>query len=320
MTKGFIDERQHLKSVTGRFADRARVEGRVCIVCNWRRFEREALVCLECELRIAGQLLMLEHGVPLLSVVASSEPTSRGEANLDALDLATPGLMRILDHRTAGFVTGQAGQADDQAGHHPVARVLGWWWTQWSGRDVWAADAASLAEHLRRAVAWACRERDDVADFAGHLRQLYAAVRVALGRTTEPQHYGALCPRCRTKTLRRPSGGDWIECKGCGRLWPEAGYHELARASLQWDMEATQRLTPTEAALIAGVTRDVIDQWRRRGKLAADIGPWGGVRYSRLEIDQALAIMEHDERERARRRAERLAKLTARRVGLVAKV
>lgn len=316
----YIDERQHRTTVTGRSADRARVEDRVCIVCRWRRFEREALVCLECELRIAGQLLMLEQGVPLLSVVASSEPTRYGTANLDALDLATPGLMRILDHRTAGLVTGEAGQADDQAGHHPVARVLGWWWSQWSGRDVWAADAASLAEHLRRAVAWACRERDDVVDFAAHLRQLYAAVRVALGRCTEPQHYGALCPRCQTKTLRRPSGGDWIECKGCGRLWPEADYHELARASLRWDMPPWTRLTPTEAALVAGVSRDVIDQWRRRDKIAADVGPWGGVRYSRLEIDQATAIMEHDERERARWRAARLARLADKRVITVAKI
>lgn len=275
-----------------------RAEPRVCIVDGWRRFESAdgSAVCRECELRMAAQLDALGAAVPLLGVVAMVEPTRRGTLNLEASDLSRPGAQ-------LGIIQGEDA---DQIGHPPVAAWLAWWAERWSDRAVWSAGAASLAPFVKRCLSSACRESDLVAVFAAELRLYYAATRRALGRGAEPVRYTALCPRCHARALRRPSGADWIECGQCRRLFEESMLPELARASLYWDMEPWEPLTLGEAAMATGINFAVLRQWHQRGKLVPDVGPWGGTRFLRVEVDWTAAIMQDRERTRAAKRLRRL--------------
>lgn len=287
-------------------------ELRVCVVDGWRRFESIEFggseVCHECEVRMAGQLDALAAAVPLLAVVAGAEPTRRGALNLDAVDLALPGNVLMPSGELRNWVVNDR---TDQVGYPPPAGWLAFWAERWSDRDVWSADAAGLARLVKSRLHWACREYRGIAEFSFELRVYYTAVRRALGRSLEPLRYGALCPGCHERTLCRPSGADWVECRHCGRIYEESMLPELARASLYWEMPPWEPLTAMEAAMVHGISAALIRQWASRGRLAADIGPWGGVRYLRIEVDRALALAMDGERQRAiweARRAERVRK------------
>lgn len=280
----------------------------MCVVDGWRQHDRDSLVCLGCELRMAEQLSALARGVPLLEVVAGVEPTLRGGLNIDAIDLTAPGTVRIVDHYTATDSFGMAtGPIADQVGHNAVARQLAMWVRVWTGREVWSADAASIADLLRRELARACRDEpaESIALYAKHLRLLYAAVRAALGRNLEPVHFGAPCPHCGRMSLRRIVGGDWIECGPCQALWDEEEYFEVAAAAMRWQMHPNQPLSIQAAAVVAGVSPGVIRLWLHRGKIWYDIGPWGAPGILRIVLDWELAIMEDAERKRVKRREER---------------
>lgn len=301
MTKGLSARGYYLDeavSATGHYGGAARAEPRVCVVDGWRRFEGDSLVCRECELRMAAQLDALAVAVPLADVVAGAEPTRRGTLNLDAVDLARPGNPHWMAVSAEGIEDGQI----------PVAAGLGWWAEHWSRREVWSADAASLAGFLKRCLWWACREDAQIGEFATHLRHYYAATRRAIGRAGEPVHYGALCPGCHQRALRRPSGADWVECGRCKRLFEESMLPELARASLYWDMAPGEKLTAAEAAMVTGISFALLRQWHHRGRLVAEIGPWGGTFYTRLEVDWTAAIMEDVARDQAKRREAREAR------------
>lgn len=284
-----------------------RTELRVCVVCRWRRFESDgSAVCRECELRMAAQLDALAAAVPLAGVIASREPTRRGTLDLDAVDLTRPAHKITRDGDLVWSITDDP---TDQIGHTSIAAGLAWWVEKWSDREVWSADADSLAEYVKGRLWWACRHCPAVAEFAAEVRRAYAATRRAIGRGAEPVRYGALCPGCHARRLCRPSGADWVECAGCKRQYEESYLPELARASLYWEMDPDERLTSVEAALVHGMSSAVIRQWVHRGELAADIGPWGDQRYyRRSEVDRALAVMEDRERTRVVRRERREAR------------
>lgn len=272
----------------------------LCIVCKHRELpEHRPQVCEPCQERMAKQLTMLERAVPLLAVVAQQEPTRAGHTRLDAVDLSLPG---------NPATTGEAG---DQTGQTPVAARLASWAEDWSGRDIMTADAASVAQFLRRGLRWACASHPAVDEFAKELRQSYAAAKVGLNRDMRGHHYAAPCPHCGQKTLVRYPGADWIECGPCEALYDEQDYAVILVRALEASARRTwppgKALNIREAAALAGVKQDVIRQWITRGKLQADIGPWGTRRYLRIVIDWTQAEIENRARAKADREREMVA-------------
>ena len=272
---------------------------RLCVVDRRRELpDHRPQVCELCEERMDGQLRMLEKGAPLLAVVAQVEPTASGHCNLDAVDLTLPGNPVFI------------GDAVDQTGHIPAAKRLAQWAEDWSRRDIVLADTSSVAQFLRRSLRWACASYGDVDVFARDLRQLYAAVKVNLHRNLSGHRYGTPCGQCGEKTLVRYAGADWIECKACRALYDTNEYIRLAIEDAEATCRATftrnQPISAREAALLAGVTYDTVRQWASRGKIWADIGPWGGRRYLRIVVDWAQADIENRDRALVARR-ERIA-------------
>jgi MerR HTH family regulatory protein len=277
----------------------------LCVVCRWRELdEYEPQVCHWCKGRMAGQLRLIERGTPLLEVVARAEPTGDGQLNLFAVDLATPGNPAYFrGRRDPGSQTGQV----------PVAMRLARWAEDWSGRDIITADAASVAGLLRKGLTWACVSHPQIDDFARELRQVYMAIRVGLRRVEVSRRYAASCRWCGQRTLVRNPGADWIECEDpwCGALYDSENYAEMVVAELaraaRGHWAAYRPMTTREAAALAGVKPTVIRQWISRGKLRPDIGPWGGRRFLRVDVDRAQAEIEDRERALAAREHERVA-------------
>lgn len=260
-------------------------EQRICIIDGWRELpDDRPQVCQSCQSRMDRQLDLLGRVVDLLDVVAAHEPTTSGQPHMPIVDLALPGNPVIV------------GDPTDQVGQTPIAARLASWAEDWSGRDVWSADARSVAGFLRRGLRWACASHPAIDEFAAELRQAYAAAKRALGRDMRATHYRAPCPHCRGPLVRYP-GADWIECGPCERLWDENDYPGVVLCSLRrWTLPG-RALTASEAAALAGVRPGTMRQWINRGKVAPDIGPWGDPpRYLRIEIDWAMAIMEDIER------------------------
>jgi hypothetical protein len=97
----------------------------------------------------------------------------------------------------------------------------------------------------------------------------------------------------------------------CRALYDAEDYAALvveqleAAARKHWG--AYDRLTAREVAALTGVKPTVIRQWIARGKLRADIGPWGGRRFLRIDVDRVQAEIENRERAREARELERTA-------------
>lgn len=272
------------------------IDARVCQTCTWRPIpdDRAHTICTTCETLIRGHLTVIADASPLLGIVAVTEPTKAGMLNLGIVDLG-------LSPQTLAPV----GPVQDQIGDRPLATVLAGWVERWSGRDVLTADASSCALWLRRIVGWAAIHRDaDIAEFAADVRSTVLAVRRALGRDMRGHRYDTPCPGCGEKTLLRRPGADWVECRPCRRLWTPDEYAALALEQLRAYVPANWPLDADAAARIAGVKVHTIWQWKCRGRIVPDIGPWGGVRYLRIEIDRAQAELEHKLRERAARRED----------------
>jgi hypothetical protein len=272
------------------------VTQRHCVICHHRQLpDWRPQVCEPDEQRMRDQLAMLSKAVPFLAVVAGAEPLPSGHLNLDAVDLTLPGNPIITGH------------AQDQTGHTPVATKLAAFAEDWSRRDIHSADATSIAGFLQRGLRWACATYPAITDFAHELRTTYATVRRTLHRNLTGRVYGTPCGHCGEKTLQRLPGADWIECKTCKALYGDSEYANLAIAHAEREARATfernQLLTTREAALLAGVTVDVIRQWTARGKIWIEPGPWGAKRgYLRIIIDWAQAEAEQRQRDRTARR------------------
>lgn len=244
---------------------------RPCVVCKHRELPPDRpQVCSWCHKMLDRMLILVVHAAPLLAVVAHAEPTRRGQLNLTAVDLTLPGNPVI------------AGEPEDQIGHIPVATALAQWAEDWSGRDIVTADAASVASFLRRGLRWACASHPAIDEFAKELRGIYTALRVALHRDLSGHRYAEPAPCCGQRTLIRYPGADWIECGPCEALYDERDYAAVCIAQIP----EHALVTAQEAAQIAGVATDTVYKWIERGKLAADIGPWGGRRlFVKSDVD-----------------------------------
>lgn len=243
-----------------------------CVICKHRELtDDRPQVCAWCQERVSRQLRLIEVAAPFLAIVASNEPTSAGKLDLTAVDLTIPGNPVII------------GAPVDQIGQMPAATRLAQWAEDWSGRDILTADAASVAQFLRRGLRWACAAHPAIDEFARDLRQIYTALRVALHRDLRGRRFAAPCPHCGLKTLIRPPGADWIECGPCEALYDDDDYATVVLA--QVPDEAL--LSAQQAATIAGVATDTVYQWVKRGKLTPVPGPWGGRRlFLRSDVDQ----------------------------------
>lgn len=172
-------------------------EPRTCVICKHRHLpDDRPQVCTWCHKLMDRQLRLVERAAPLLAVVAHTEPTPRGQLNLDAVDLTLPGNPIIV------------GEVQDQTGHTPASAQLAQWAEDWSGRPIWSADAASVAHFLRRGLRRACASHPAVDDFARELRGIYTALRVALHRDLSGRRYAAPAPCCGHRTLIRYPGAD----------------------------------------------------------------------------------------------------------------
>lgn len=243
----------------------------VCVVCKHRDLpDDRPQVCAWCHKLLDRMLRLIERGAPLLAVVAHTEPTRRGQLDLNAVDLTLPGNPPII------------GAPEDQSGHTPAAAQLAQWAEDWSGRDIVTADAASIAAFLRRGLRWACASHPAIDDFARELRGIYTALRVALHRDLSGRRYAAPAPCCGHRTLIRYPGADWIECGPCEALYDEDDYAAVVIGQIP--PEAL--VTAGQAAQIAGVATDTVYKWIERGKLTPDIGPWGARRlFKRSDVD-----------------------------------
>jgi hypothetical protein len=143
-----------------------------------------------------------------------------------------------------------------------------------------------LGAWLHGQLDWACDHHPAVDEFAREIRSILASMRRAISRDLGPVRYAAPCPYCRTATLRREPGGDWIECggrDGCGRLWNEDEYGLLARAAIGQD----ELLTTEEAAVVARVEPGTIRVWAHRGKLTiAERTDDGRAWYRKGDVEQ----------------------------------
>lgn len=248
-----------------------------CAVCKRRPYER-AQVCNPCRTWLTadlGQLAGLTRLLP--AAVAPANGTEGGlPIRVDVIDL------------TLNLCEGQPihDPHHDQIGNLPVIAILDSWVKGWiehraKGEHLPAPTAAILCSWLIVRTSDACDTHPAIADFAHDIRTLLATIRRVLN-LERPQtvRYGASCPRCGTKTLRRTLGAQWIECGDCGRLWGEDDYAELVR-----DTIPNNRLyTAAQVATILGATRDAIYKRVRRGHLHPDIGPWGGMHFWKADI------------------------------------
>lgn len=255
---------------------------RRCVICKHRELTDRPQCCDRCQKLLDRMLQLVERAAPLLQVVARVEPTRRGHLDLDAVDLTTPGNLRLVAPGLADKITGAAGNREDQIGHEPVARMLAFWAEDWSNRPIWSADAASVAHFLRRGLRWACASHPAIDEFARELRGIYASLRVALHRDLSGHRYAAPAPCCGQRTLIRYPGADWIECGPCEALYDEEDYATVVIAQIP----ERALVTAQQAAQIAGVATDTVYKWIERGKLVPDIGPWGGRRlFFRYDVD-----------------------------------
>lgn len=246
---------------------------RTCVICRWRDLpDTRPHVCQPCEDRIRRQLDWLDLHLPLVQIVARTEPTRTGELDLGAMDLT------LTSHTQQWLPV----DPDDNTGNRPVASVLGSWFETWSGRDVITLDASGTIAAIHRAVRWACRVDADMPLFAADLRRVYAQTRQALHRDLRHIRYAAPCPDDGGELTTRP-GADWIRCDSCRRLFDEDQYAELARGALP----ATALLHAHEVATALGVEPASIRQliWRRR-LVPFDHGDAGRPRYELTHVRQ----------------------------------
>lgn len=239
----------------------------LCVICQKRPYER-AQVCNPCRrwlIADLGQLASLSLLLPAAAVPANG--TEGGiPIRIDAVDLALHTTSDEPVHDEHG----------DQTGHPSVRAVLDGWVKDWIktrgvGERLPICTVPVLASWLITRLPDECDQHPAIDDFAKEIRQLLAAVQRVLN-LAPPQtvRYGAPCPRCGTKTLRRVVGAEWIECGDCGRLWGEDDYRGLVR-----DLVPDGLLSAAQVATLNGWTRDAVYKRVNRGRLNPDIGPWG---------------------------------------------
>jgi len=249
----------------------------VCAICKRRQYER-AQVCNPCRRWLAADLGQIA-GLSLL-LPAAVAPTNGVEGGLPirvtVVDLTLSNASTEPIHDTSG----------DQHGEVPIVARLGSWARDWiETRGIGEREPVPTAPVL---VSWLLVRLDDecdqhpaIDDFARETRILLATIRRVLNME-KPQtvRYGAPCPRCGTKTLKRAVGAQWIECGDCGRLWGEEDYAQLVRETVP----AQTLLSAAQVATMLGSTRDAVYKRVRRGVLNPDIGPWGGMHFWKADI------------------------------------
>lgn len=252
----------------------------ICVICQCRECER-AQVCNPCRRWLAadlGQLAGLSRLLP-----AASAPSGDLEGGIplriDAVDLSLPA------------VGGASAEAihdphRDQCGEVPIAAVLDGWVQDWAiargkGEGLPTPIVPVLCSWLLVRLNDECDQHPAIDEFAREVRGLLAAVRRVL--STEPARtvrYGAPCPRCGTKTLRRMVGAQWIECGGCGRLWGEEDYAELVRDTVPGE----QLLSASQVATLNGWTRDAVYKRVARGLLAPIARTDGRMLFAKADV------------------------------------
>ncbi len=249
----------------------------LCVLCERRVYER-AQVCNPCRrwlLADLGQLARLWLLLP--AAVAPANGVEGGlPIRVNVVDLTLPNGATDTIHDDHG----------DQTGEIPVRARLDSWVDSWTahrakGERQPIPTVPVLTSWLIARLDDACDTHPAIVDFAREIRLLAATIRRALNLEPPPViRFGAPCPRCGTKTLRRLLGGEWIECQDCGRLWGDDDYAELVRDT----MPGNTMLSAAQLATIQGVTRDAVYKRVRRGQLNPDIGPWGGMYFVKADV------------------------------------
>jgi ribosomal protein L37AE/L43A len=249
----------------------------LCAICQRRPYER-AQVCNPCRRWLAADLGQIA-GLSLL-LPAAVAPTNGNEGGL-------PIRITVVDLTLTNASTEPIhDEHDDQHGEIPIRARLDSWVENWAtrrgkGERLPIPTVPVLCSWLLVRLDDECDQHPAINDFAREIRILLATIRRVLNME-KPQtvRYGAPCPRCGTKTLRRAVGAEWIECDDCGRLWGEDDYAELVRDTVPSD----RLYTAAQVATMLGSTRDAVYKRVRRGLLRPDIGPWGGMHFWKADI------------------------------------
>lgn len=227
--------------------------------CLKPRRPHEGLVCGPCRSQVTGDL----RDIPNLHQVAAHLARTRArrpnlvtpaEVNLsrgmharagmgsfestlpggeDVLNLVGPG---SLDVTTQGLENPR-----DQHGVIPPLVLLHSWVRDWCEvRDQAETGPRhvglrAVVEWLSARLDWAFTEHPAVDEFCRDVHELAAHMRSVAGLHSRPDELPAPCPTCNavndrekgTKGLQRENGADFVECKGCGRLWTEPEYQRL---------------------------------------------------------------------------------------------
>lgn len=202
-----------------------------CVICGLRA-PRKPLVCDRCRQREAARLSEIVTLYALLpaaldvnpnTVVDLTYPPVGGaastagrtcedcarQAKADGAVVPLGPCRRVPPHGRPDY--------DDQRGDIAVAAVLDSWVREWAS-TLRCPDLPKVPTVMRLAMwlqVWlplACDHHPAVDEYAAEIRQLSAKMRRAINRDLTAVHYEAPCPYCKTKTLRREPGGDWIEC------------------------------------------------------------------------------------------------------------
>jgi len=248
-----------------------------CLLCGWRApVDVRSHVCNPCVIR---EMRRLSEIVTLYAVLPAALETSP----VTIIDLTYP----PVGGASATVVVHEPDPRwQDQIGDVNTAAILDSWVRDWCETLGYTdppkvPTVSRLARWLQTWLAMACREHRAIDEYARDIRTLAAKMRRAINRDLSPVRYEAPCPYCKTKTLRREPGGDWIECGDCGRLWGEDEYGLLARACIDDD----QMLTTEEAAIVARVEVGTIRVWAHRKRLVAQVDDNGRTWYRKGDVE-----------------------------------